>query len=1379
MEISRITAGCKEFNPIGEDDCPLCGPPPWQEEWKPEKKAAADVSEKPGNESNLNVHFTSHLRYLAFQSLRWWDVDINGEEDEPALSQDAAGFNSKGSAGTTTHEDSTAANIDLDGEELKVLQDARTHAEEEELLERGKYIPTSATETVKSSNPNPTRVETMEPTDSMDDLDLRDKISEATQGNIEGQEFIPADAIVWLASRESVEAELMDWFSDERVAGLANYVLTKPAIKVFLILVMCKNIRAMDKIQGSGFGDQHLPLDEQIITKDGKRQRQLQSLSQLPDSGPVLEPLRSWRVADRREFLEKQWAFMAPVFTPMKFVYKLHNRCPLPFIPFTDKEWAQGVTLGGLSGSVKEIKVHEAHQKVLPQKDGKPIHVALKTIWPPMGHYFHQEEDTMRVIQKIDHPHLIKPIASYQYDNQKNGCFLFPWAEHGNLKEFWKTEKVRPLKNPEMMGWMLKQMRGLCHALSILHDAHRRHGDIKPENILLFEEGDYKGTLRIADVGLGKFYAETTEHRILLEERTKAMEGTTRYLSPEFIHGNQIPRVFDVWALGCVFIEFIIWTLHGYDGLFDFRKACSAHFWEEVNGTFIIHAEVRAWISNLEQILGGSETALESLLGLVELHMLVPDYERRSSSTEVHEKLVEICRDAENDPRYLINPEVESRARTNPPRLREPSKNLALPERPRTRLAPLSKKQGSFHIHVEGPDDWDDSSRLMISQTFRAQQASIVLFTAYGRLLTVSRNKDDKYISYTGIPNVNNEFAQNLFSNPDWSHPYPAQSPSKFCEKCSSLDIWQPGFEFGGLVGDIRARSKGCDLCLLFTQAVSKLKWEDSMRLLSRRIDSVIRIMPDGPTILSLYSDPGTWPSTPKVSSGSLTGTVTEQILASPDAQIGYPLLPKPGSLSQFAFIREWLRVCRETHDHEHLGDGSLNPTELPTRVIDLGVPDKPRLRLVTGGNMESHEYFALSHCWGKSMMFRALKENIETLTKAIDFRRLPRTFQQAIRTARGLNVRYLWIDSLCIIQDDQEDWEREAARMQQVFSNATCVIAASSAGSSAEGFLETPREARPFVTLCSPSGATSYVCKFIDNFAQDMEEAPLNQRGWVLQERALARRSIHFTSTQVYLECGEGVQCESLMKLANGKVAILGDSDFPNSVLAYYKGGRLVLSQNLFKMYSRLKFTNSSDRAVAISGLEKRLMSAFKTNGGYGVFQVFFERSVLWQRPESGSLASIAYPADRNVPSWSWMSYDGSITYVDAPFEKVDWTKDYESPFEAKPGTQYWGIYEDNPSPIIKSKSARRFSRSADPERVLERIRFDLETSKHLQPEALRCIVIGKSRSSEPGDDILHYVLVITALSSGKPEAYVRVGVGVLVKSLISWGSEEYVEVH
>lgn len=352
-----------------------------------------------------------------------------------------------------------------------------------------------------------------------------------------------------------------------------------------------------------------------------------------------------------------------------------------------------------------------------------------------MGHYFHQEEDTLSVIQKIDHPHLIKPIASYQYHTEENGCFLFPWAERGNLKEFWKTEKTIPLKNREMMGWMLKQMCGLCDALSILHAKNRRHGDIKPENILLFEEGDYNGTLRIADVGLAKFHAEATERRILLEERTKTMTGTTRYLSPEFVHEPQIPRVFDVWSLGCVFIEFLIWTLHGYDQLFNFRKASCAHFWNEVNDEFVIHTEVQAWLSNLSKILEGSNTALQDLLEVVKSHMLVPNWKIRSASSKVHEKLTEICHKATNDQGYLINPIIEARARTNPPRSKESPQSLAPGEKPRSRLAP--QKQGSFDVHVVGPDDEVNNSHLMVNTTTSQQVSPALLPTLRCLLISV------------------------------------------------------------------------------------------------------------------------------------------------------------------------------------------------------------------------------------------------------------------------------------------------------------------------------------------------------------------------------------------------------------------------------------------------------------------------------------------------------------------------------------------------------------------------------------------------------------------------------------------------------------------
>jgi hypothetical protein len=229
--------------------------------------------------------------------------------------------------------------------------------------------------------------------------------------------------------------------------------------------------------------------------------------------------------------------------------------------------------------------------------------------------------------------------------------------------------------------------------------------------------------------------------------------------------------------------------------------------------------------------------------------------------------------------------------------------------------------------------------------------------------------------------------------------------------------------------------------------------------------------------------------------------------------------------------MKEWLRVCQETHKHDQSTARPLSLDDLPTRVIDVCAQSRSKIRLIDSIAMKSQDYTAFSHCWGTSAMFTT-NDTVGSLRDDIAMESLPLSFQDAITVTHGLGIRYLWVDSLCIIQDNKEDWDHEAARMQQVYSNAVCVIAASSASSSNDGFLNIQRQPRPWVALRSSSGTLNYVCKSIDNFHLDVEEAALNKRGWVLQERALARRSIHFTSTQLYMECGKGVQCESLTKL-------------------------------------------------------------------------------------------------------------------------------------------------------------------------------------------------------------------------------------------------------
>jgi hypothetical protein len=208
----------------------------------------------------------------------------------------------------------------------------------------------------------------------------------------------------------------------------------------------------------------------------------------------------------------------------------------------------------------------------------------------------------------------------------------------------------------------------------------------------------------------------------------------------------------------------------------------------------------------------------------------------------------------------------------------------------------------------------------------------------------------------------------------------------------------------------------------------------------------------------------------------------------------------------------------------------------MPSRLLDVGPADTDTLRLFCSNKHKTLKYVALSHCWGvlteaEKRQFCTTEENIKARQNGFDVSELPKTFRDAVRVTQNLGIQYLWIDSLCIIQGNQEDWEFEAKRMQEVYVGAYCTIAATSAVDSKAGFLH--RSVRSeYLHIQDTSGRQFYACTEVDNFNNDVEKASLNRRAWVLQERVLSRRTIHFSANQVYFECGDGVCCESFTTL-------------------------------------------------------------------------------------------------------------------------------------------------------------------------------------------------------------------------------------------------------
>lgn len=161
-------------------------------------------------------------------------------------------------------------------------------------------------------------------------------------------------------------------------------------------------------------------------------------------------------------------------------------------------------------------------------------------------------------------------------------------------------------------------------------------------------------------------------------------------------------------------------------------------------------------------------------------------------------------------------------------------------------------------------------------------------------------------------------------------------------------------------------------------------------------------------------------------------------------------------------------------------------------------------------------------------MHFCTYRKNLAQHKNGIEVDTLPATFQDAVRVTRSLGHQYLWIDSICIVQGPDGDFNHEAKRMEDVYSQAYCVLVASAAHGQHDGFLRA-RKQRNYITFHKDPLPPIYICEFIDNFQQDVLGSHLSTRGWAFQERVLAKRTIYFTEKQTYWECGRGVRCETM----------------------------------------------------------------------------------------------------------------------------------------------------------------------------------------------------------------------------------------------------------
>lgn len=245
------------------------------------------------------------------------------------------------------------------------------------------------------------------------------------------------------------------------------------------------------------------------------------------------------------------------------------------------------------------------------------------------------------------------------------------------------------------------------------------------------------------------------------------------------------------------------------------------------------------------------------------------------------------------------------------------------------------------------------------------------------------------------------------------------------------------------------------------------------------------------------------------------------------------------GSDAHMNLAKQWISTCQANHDR--CNNSQPEQRVLPSRLISIDAPvpgeTTPQARLVPTNSLpknETTEYCALSHSWGGSSPLRLLEDNLEGLMKSIDTSLLSKSIQDALVVAHRLGFKYIWVDSICIIQDSAQDWRTEAAKMGDVYASASLTIAATGSQSGDGGCFH---ERDPIVFNRCEIGVSSidelmpvrrYVCQDdLTDLRHGVDIAPLNRRGWVLQERLLSRRILHFGSTMLYWECGQRAASE------------------------------------------------------------------------------------------------------------------------------------------------------------------------------------------------------------------------------------------------------------
>ncbi|KAF7932523.1 uncharacterized protein EAE98_003822 [Botrytis deweyae] len=1136
---------------------------------------------------------------------------------------------------------------------------------------------------------------------------------------------------------------------------------------------------------------------------------------------------RLWNERTIDDFKNKRLSFIIPTFDINVFKYEFDKK---QILPFTVLDEANTPPRSGHFSEVECVKMLTSKQNKVNAPD-KTMRVALKKlkkIGDP-GYNIHKEwEREARAHQQLNcsSPNLIQAFAAYRQiatNRQLDEYYLvLEWANGGSLFDFWENNPEPQVDCPDVgkvrrrVKEVAEQLHGLAQALEAMHSTSARtpgnsrknstsnsprllsentatweedtfdngrpfvdssslptfnfdseensdsnakipsilvssdpaslkatensdslnwrHGDIKPENILRFTTGqkdDELGVLKLADLGRAQQHQFVTSMR---HTKEKELWRTRWYEPPDLEKKNheeaegKISRLFDIWSMGCVIFEAVLWLLYGHEshnvflranGFPTGEKGATPYWRKRRDGSYELTEALTEWMN----------------------HILEHDLERDG----VIGDLIRLTRDRLLKIKLPPNSDLYAKGfRTNAKDLKEQLENI------------LKSAGNKNYLFTTKKTLQSTSGSLLSAEDARGVNVPIVK----GRRTEIAHRREytsnikDQWKTTPEDPS----FVESILKGRKFGCDEP-----ELCTDCNDINISSLHTETSHNMNILETKSikNECDLCeVIYTAAKDHgIKSRDGIQQIS-----LVRSGDD-------FLLKGTKRKFLRLIESRQDTTAP---LAAPElASLTSSRDPSPADLDSFMKLpRAWLEECDENHkDICAPKDTHI----LPTRLISVANLKKPKIVATADLSQtvlpEGTRYIALSHRWG-GMPYEAMttQNNLEQRQRKIPMHELPLSFRNAIAITSALGCTYLWIDSLCIIQGPGGDFGEEADKMQTTFNGAYCVLAACNAESAKVGFLEN-RESR---SKCVKIGNV-FVSPITIDFERDVLQSPLARRGWVLQERALARRTIYFTDNQTYWECGEGIRCETLVKLKNDKIAFLGDPNFPDYTIrpSSTVGDQIKLFIDLFQRYTRLEFSHPEDRPIAIDGLMERLTIAFKTRSLAGLFKTFWGCCLLWRRADNTRpLKKIPTGTNhrRTPPTWSWMAFDGAITFIEPVGGQVSWNgAGVKLPFANLTGyqTSWLRTSCQNDCVAIQAK-VFDFNIPANASRSEACIYYDDSTIC-----TAKCVIVGTEKyHANDASMEKHYVLIVKPLSDILSTiSYERCGVGYMLGKYIRLG--------